>query len=917
MAHADLASTVAALAQAGTHTADRLDPALKAGLRRLRTEGGAAAVTTAEGHFLEALAAAGAAAFDGGDPQHIEDALFAAHPDSPLSEFTFRQAWLAVLDALARTGDKPPFGGSGGAESWAFSARSRPWPFVDAAGVVAQVAALFGAGVQVVSLRGPGTSTMLAAIRRGLLAKGGADAMVPPVLPAARDDLAGVLGPYLERAPLEASLKEALPRLKFGEDRIGLLGRAGDSVPVALLLDDAQIQSRSVLLGLPLLMEPSDKRNALLVVAAPSDTKNDSGLSELLADARHRKILTEITLPEWSEGFAAGLLAAAYGADASAHGAALFGATESRERPAVQLGLAQAWIAAIGDGSGLASDAADQLNAGFDLSAVLPKHAGAQAVLARAALEGTAFHGFSVGKLLGLKEDDIEDLLHDDEYEYDDAEVGGCDDAVPSSRTLWTELPDGLHPVFRFADARVAHDLRARLEAPAAAEASAGLRDALMNQYQPAGLWQVADRVWRLDRASSQPRMIEQLLLGTNNAQRIEAGFRRLLPVLNAKQPYRLAVARLFGTAMEIGQLATNTGKVQLADQGFQAAAAAAQLMGRPGAAGEALARLGEVRLALSLPGPARQVLDLAEKLLIQGKQTRGLARVALLKAETLVLEGSLSEAHALLSTGVNTLREQGDQGHAALAGIRLGRLTYERGDQDGAVAFIETAIKDADASRDPRPVAASRMARAFIHGERNELDLAMQRLNDAAQAFQAARMPAHIVEVAAAGLQRRAGQAGPAEERLRKMAEAFKEAKAAIQWADAWHEVGRCLNDQGKFADATPIIEEVFDVRQRARDRFSLIRLHQDLATALTGQGDPGRAYTELAKARRFAERLELSGHLGRIDASMAEIKGLVDARPDQDSAAMKADASAHIDEMEALWAAPPQAPAKSDQVH
>ena len=78
--------------------------------------------------FRAALMAAGGAALDGGDPQRVEDALFAAQPESPLSERVFRQAWLIFVDHLARSGDKPPFGGSGKAETWAWIGRSRETP---------------------------------------------------------------------------------------------------------------------------------------------------------------------------------------------------------------------------------------------------------------------------------------------------------------------------------------------------------------------------------------------------------------------------------------------------------------------------------------------------------------------------------------------------------------------------------------------------------------------------------------------------------------------------------------------------------------------------------------------------------------------------------------------------------------------
>ncbi|MCB9522172.1 MAG: tetratricopeptide repeat protein [Myxococcales bacterium] len=897
----DVAAVVRTLAEASTdHRAERLEPAVNAAVRRVQLELPEAVAGAAIGHLLEGLTRAGAAALEGGDPQGVEDAVYAAHPESPLPEQVLRLAWLALLDELAKTGDKPPFGGIGGAEAWAFTARSRPWAFADPAGVVAQAVERFGKGVQVVVLRGPGKSAMLAAVRRALLGAHGALAFVPPVLPAARDTLGKVLEPMIKRSPIEPKLLEALPNLRFGEDRIGLLGRVGDKAPVALLLDDAHIQSRSVILGLPLFCEPAPERNALLVLAGPDDPKDDSALNELLGDAQDRGLLTEIQLPPLDEAFAAQLIQAA---GQEGEPVKLLAAAAAAARPADALAAAQAWLAH--------GDLADP-------AAQVPAHTGARAALAQAALEGERFHGFALGKLLSLSEDDIEDLLHDDEFELQGSEVGGCDGAVPSARTLWAELPDGLHPVFRFADARTAQALAAELDAETRARAAGALRDALMNQYRADGLWQVADVAWRLDRMSGQPRMVEQLLLGTSDPQRVEAGFRRMLPILTAKAPYRLALARLFGTAMEMGQVAGATGKVQLADQAFQAAAAAGQRLNRPGAAAEALGRLGEVRLALALPGPAQQAFELADKLLGEKGPPRTKARIALLRGEAQILEGDTQAALDGIRGAVASLTEAGDRGHAALGALRIGRLEYELGHIEAACQVLDQAIADADASRDPRPAAATRMARAFVHGEQGELEPAMDLLRQAAAAFQAARMPAHIVEVAAAGLQRRAGQPAEAEQRLRPMADAFKKANAAVQWADAWQEVGRCLLDQGKFTDAGHVLQEVVDIRTRARDRFALVRLHEDLAQAVTGQGDHARAVAELARARRFAEKVGMAGHLGRIDAALAQARGKLDALPEGDPAQVVAEAQAEVDELEARWANPAQpAETASKQVH
>jgi tetratricopeptide (TPR) repeat protein len=210
-------------------------------------------------------------------------------------------------------------------------------------------------------------------------------------------------------------------------------------------------------------------------------------------------------------------------------------------------------------------------------------------------------------------------------------------------------------------------------------------------------------------------------------------------------------------------------------------------------------------------------------------------------------------------------------------------------------------------------------MARAFIAGEQNSLERAFQWLQEAAQLFQAVRMPVHIVETAAAGLQRRHGGAAEAEKRLRAMADAFQKGGAAVQWADAWQEVARALLDQDKPAEALEALQQTTDVRRRARDRFALLRLHEDLARAAAATGDIARAATEWARARRIADRLALPGRLGALDAELATLSPGLVGRAEGDLEALKAAATADIDALEALWAAPLQAaPApESEQVH
>ncbi len=904
------------LARTDGWSAERLAPALSAAEAIVEAGTPAPVRARAVADLRVALAAAGAEALGGGDPQRVEDALIARAPDSPLSEEVFRLAWVALGDHLARSGERPPWGGSGHAETWAFTARSRHWPHADPEELVSKVAKRFGNGTVVVAVRGPGKSAFLAAVRRALLGAHGADALVTPVLPAARDELLPVLGPMVRRAPLDEPLASALDQLQLGEDLIGVFGRAGEKAPVALLLDDAHLQSRAVLLGLALYLEPSATRRALLVVGAPDDANDDAPLAEVLGDARERGILEEIRLPDVDAHFAGALWKARFGAPAPT-GVAEAIAARAKPGPGSlasdALRLARAWLDDAADPADPArprGDAVARLERGFDPLAHLPDHDAARRVLAVASLEGQMFHALVVGKAFRKDEDFIEDLLFDDEYEIEGKAVGTCASAVPSDGRRWANLPDGLHPLFCFADPRLSVALRASLPEAERPQAAGALRDLMLDAYGPAAIWQVADRLWRLDVVAGRNRHVERLTMGTFDANRIEAGLRRMFPVLTVEKPYRLALARLYGAAMEVGGLATRSARIPMADQAFQAAAAAAQRLGRPAPAGEALARLAEIRVALAAPRAAMAAIDMAEKLLEQAGQPLSSARLSLLKAEVHILEGDTAQARAVLEDATAKLRALGDRGHAALALSRLGRIVYEIGDVARAEALLDEAMADADASNDPRARAVSRLARAFVGGEQNQLEPSFARLQEAAQAFQQVGLPVLVVEMAAAGLQRRHGNAAEAETRLRQVAEAFKKGGAAVQWADAQHEVARCLLDQRRFADAGAALLETAQVRQRARDRFALVRLHEDLAEAATGQEDLGRAFLELSKARVHAERLGLAGRLGRIDASIARIAPQLDAKPDADAVALKVRAAAEVDALEADWKKSEQPP-------
>ncbi|MFN3197058.1 MAG: hypothetical protein ACE366_01400 [Bradymonadia bacterium] len=911
----EMSAVVNALAAEGERTPDRLKPAVDAGEGILKRRLPAKAYENAVAHWRQALIAAGAAALEGGDPQAVENALFAAHPDSPIDERAFRLAWLAVVDHLSRSGDKPPFGGAGKAESWALTAASRPWPHVDLGGVAKRIADMHGTGQHVVVVRGPGRSACLAEVRRLLLGAHGAKSPVTPVMPGARDDWAPVLKPLLEQVDLPEQLTKIIPQLRYGEDFVGLMGRAGDSAPVAMIVDHGHIQSRSLLLGLALYLEPAPERKALLVMGAPEDPKFDGPLSEIIGDARGRGILTEFTLSDWNAEVAGALVNTWYGdTDHGAVTEALVAALDGVLGEGA-FGAARAWLSAL-EGQSV-DEAVSSLKAGFDPEPLLPKSTRAREILAAAALEGQLFHGFAVGKVFGRDEDFIEDLLFDDELEIDGEVVGTCEAAIPPGAQQWTDLPDGLHPIFEFGDMRLVIALR-RTFAPELARGRArALRDHLLQGYQQGGAWQVSGTLWNLDQIGGRDRRVEGLLVGRPDAQRVQAAFGRMRPVLDAKAPYGLALARLYGAGMEAGALGAQVGQLQFADQGFQAAAAAAQRLQRPGPAGEALARLAEMRIALSLPQQAGEALQVARQLLEAAQHDRSLARLDLMQAEVHILDADLATGEQLLEQAVGTLRGLGDQGHVALGLTRMGRLVFERGDAGRAKALLDEAVGLADQLGDPRPRAAARMARAHVAAHEGDLQPAFQLLQQAAQLFQAVGMPVHTVETAAAGLQRRSGAPEQAEERLRKVAEAFKQARAAVQWADAWQEVAQCLIDQESFSEAVMVVRETEEVRQRARDRFALMRMYDSLGQALIGSGDPARAYGAFARGRRIAEILSLGNRMGGFDAEMAKLTSALDQRADADPTAISAEAVAFIDELEARWKAPPQPVQQPKQVH
>ena len=293
------------------------------------------------------------------------------------------------------------------------------------------------------------------------------------------------------------------------------------------------------------------------------------------------------------------------------------------------------------------------------------------------------------------------------------------------------------------------------------------------------------------------------------------------------------------------------------------------------------------------------------------------LARIELLRGEVFLLQGEIENALRAFMTGVETLRLNNDGGHLALGLVRLGRILYERDEQDQGLELLDEAVVEADKTRDPRPAGAARLARAKAYADQNQINAAFPLLQQAAALFQRAGMPVQIVEVAAADLQRRHGDPAAAEGRLQVVADAFKKANAAVQWADASFIQGQCLLDQEKYTEAARLLEEVRQVRVRARDRFSLVETYEHLGEALLGQGNPSGALIALAQGRCFAERLGQMGRMGRLDGAMASLVAALDADSTIDAAQAKVQAQTEVEAMETMWKAPPQPRETSTEMH
>ena len=209
---AEVARAVEALTRTDGPSEERLQAALSAGVEFLLAQHEySGRGREAASHLLDGIATVGTRLMDPGVPQVLEDTVLRANPDSPVEEQQLRRAWVRIADELARTGDRPA-AGPGQLETWAFTAISRPWPFVGRNDAIDTVLNLAMNGQQVVVVRGPGRSAFLAALRRRLLAES-PEIVVPPPRVASAPDWPDLLPDVLHNGPLPPEVSDVAQRL--------------------------------------------------------------------------------------------------------------------------------------------------------------------------------------------------------------------------------------------------------------------------------------------------------------------------------------------------------------------------------------------------------------------------------------------------------------------------------------------------------------------------------------------------------------------------------------------------------------------------------------------------------------------------------------------------------------------------------
>ena len=867
------------------------------------------------GDFLAAIAKCGVRVLSGAHPQLIEDELYRVEVDSFLTEELLRRAWLAAFDELSRTGDAPQQFTQLQLEYWVESAASCAVPYIDLSQHIDSILKKVGSGQQVVLVSGPGRTSFLGALRRRLLA-GDTACYVPPVTSAARDEATLLIRPSTFPGQIDGALESAIPQLQFDEDRVGICGRLGVHFPTVLLLDDAEFCSRAYLHGLPVFLEPDGQRNALLVCAVADSGKNLGPLQEVIIDAEARGILTHIALPSLDAEHATALLSSMVpGAVELAVGEMMSQVSASHGGESMRWAAARAWCEDLAQCEQVERMA--YLKARFSTLEWMPKHPLLTTLLSVAAVEGVQFHGAALARVMEQSEEVIEDLIQDEDFEHEGQHTGGCLQAVPMRLAGWQSLSSGAQSYYRFGDVRYVLSLTEGMEAQRLETVGKALLDSLWQLHGPAHIWQSLSQFRRLATIVNAVQHLQRSIIARDTPDRIETSFRRLLPVLQTEKAYHLGLARLHGAAVEFGSLATQLGRVTEADQAFQAAAAAAERLQRPGPAGEAMAKLGEIRLALALPEPAHAALDVAEALLKRAGSESSLNRILLLRAEVSVLDGDLSAGVNRLGDAVERLTAANDVAHAALALMRRGRIRYEMGQVNESVVDLERAMTISEEADDSRAHAAACAARGFIHSEADELAEAFELLNKAAECFQRLGMPVTVLETVAADLQRRHGQAADALERFKAVSEQFKKARAAIQWADAQHGAARCLVSLEKASEALALLDEVEKLRTRARDRFGLVRVYLDQSIAREAADEVTTAFKYACMARVLVERSQMNLHHDFATQQVVRLAPLLDGLADVTARDLGRQAEEAVDAVEAIWKAAPQPSEPSKELH
>ena len=332
-------------------------------------------------------------------------------------------------------------------------------------------------------------------------------------------------------------------------------------------------------------------------------------------------------------------------------------------------------------------------------------------------------------------------------------------------------------------------------------------------------------------------------MVGALEPGRAEAAFKRLLPVLGLEGDYHLGLSRLYGAGMEVGGLFVSSAKPGLADQAFQGAAAAAQRLGRGPAAGEALGRLGELRLAMALPEPARVVLELAEKLMAGDEQRGNRARIALLIAEVMVLEGRYEDAVQRLRRATSDLTHLGDASHNALAHMEIGTTSVRTRPlgEGHSMPRQRDRVRGCVSRWPSRWVQRDCRARSSLRRATRCCLLAGSKGIDA---FKAHRLPLHLFEMLAADLvttKRTTRLLGRVSSRSHLAFEKLSGGPMGrgAPWIHSMFSRREAMD--GCVTTASPSFE---DLRIRARDRFGLVRLMVDEGDICLGLGQFVDAY-------------------------------------------------------------------------